>query len=377
MTRRQALLSSLMLLARKLFGQTHAPPAASEFWKAEITRGIASYKAGKYKESVGAFDRAAALNPNDPIPHLYLGLAWQAQFIPNGQQEASATHAHDEFQRAIVLDPSAWPPLILMASLERDLGNVGAARKWYSQALQLDPENADMYVALGALDMRSDFADEALTDFERALTLDPRNVSAMRFLDALYRNRRDETAAAEWRSKAEAIDADNRLRVEQQRQRGVISPLRWPPPLAGTYQIIRDMAIVNLPLPPLPPPPPRSSARRDRISTTGTTPGWTFRHLPDPDGEPPPMLVHPKAQEQNLIQRVDPDFPPNASGTARIAIIVAKDGKVRKATFMEGDSALADAAVAAVRQRSYRPTISNWEPVEVRSEVLLTAGRAQ
>jgi TonB family protein len=87
------------------------------------------------------------------------------------------------------------------------------------------------------------------------------------------------------------------------------------------------------------------------------------------------MLVHPKTQEQNLLQRVDPVFPPNTSGTVRIGIIVARDGRVRKATFVEGDPSLADAAITAVRQWSYRPTVSNWEPVEVRSEVLLTSGR--
>jgi outer membrane biosynthesis protein TonB len=61
----------------------------------------------------------------------------------------------------------------------------------------------------------------------------------------------------------------------------------------------------------------------------------------------------------------------------RIGIIVNKDGKVREATFVAGDSELADAAVGAVRQWKYRPTISNWELVEVRSEVVLNAGPTQ
>jgi protein TonB len=78
-----------------------------------------------------------------------------------------------------------------------------------------------------------------------------------------------------------------------------------------------------------------------------------------------------------LLQKVDPAFPRNTSGMVRIGIIVNKDGQVRKATFVEGDPELADAAVSAVRRWTYRPTISNWESVEVRSEVVLNAGPAQ
>ena len=263
-----------------------------------------------------------------------------------------------------------------MARLERDLGNFSEARRWYEEALRLDPSEADTYVALGALAMQSGVADEAIVDFERALAFDPRNIRAMRFLDSLYRSRGDEATAAEWRGKAEAVENDDRLRIADQRERGVISPSRWPPPLAGTYQIIRDAAVVAPPLPPPPPPPPPSSIRGAR-STGAPSAGWIFRHVPDPDGEPPPLLVHPTAQERMLIQKVDPAFPQNASGMVRIGIIVNKDGKVRKATFVEGDSELADAAVSAVRQWTYGPTISNWESVEVRSEVVLNAGPAQ
>lgn len=251
----------------------------------EIARGIAFYKGGSYKEFAEAFGRAAALNPNDPIPHIYLGLALQAQFIPNGQQKASAVQAYGEFQRAIALDLSAWPPLIFMANLERDLGSFAESRRWYERALQLDPSNAAVYVALGALGMQSGVADQdsARTDFERALSLDPRNVTAMRFLDALYRARGNESAAADWRRKAADIETENSLRMEQQRQRGITSPLRWPSPLAGTYQIIRDVAIVNAPPPPPPPPPPPSLGGQ-RLSTNRIPDGWTFRHVPDPVG---------------------------------------------------------------------------------------------
>jgi hypothetical protein len=69
---------------RKVFGQKQTPPNADETWKAEITQGIAFYKTGQYKNSIDAFGRATALNPNDPIPHLYCGctteeIGWTAR----------------------------------------------------------------------------------------------------------------------------------------------------------------------------------------------------------------------------------------------------------------------------------------------------------
>ena len=85
------------------------------------------------------------------------------------------------------------------------------------------------------------------------------------------------------------------------------------------------------------------------------------------------MLMNPIAQERSLILKVDPVYSSTPRGTIRIAVIVGKDGHVRSATLTEGDPLLADAALKAVRQWVYRPTVSNWEPVEVRSEVLLKA----
>ncbi len=89
------------------------------------------------------------------------------------------------------------------------------------------------------------------------------------------------------------------------------------------------------------------------------------------------MLVNPAAQARNLVRKVDPVYPSPAKGTIRIGVIIAKDGHVRSATLTGGDPLFADAALQAVRQWVYRPAVSNWEPVEVRSEVLLEASPAR
>ncbi len=70
-----------------------------------------------------------------------------------------------------------------------------------------------------------------------------------------------------------------------------------------------------------------------------------------------------------MTRRRDPVS--SVPGDARLEVVVGKDGRVSTAKVVSGDSAFAEAAAAAIRQWIYRPTLSNWEAVEVRSEALV------
>jgi protein TonB len=72
----------------------------------------------------------------------------------------------------------------------------------------------------------------------------------------------------------------------------------------------------------------------------------------------------------SLINRVTPVYPPLArqtriSGTVRLHAIIGKDGSVQQLEVMSGHPLLVQAALEAVRQWRYRPTLLNGEPVEV------------
>ncbi len=72
----------------------------------------------------------------------------------------------------------------------------------------------------------------------------------------------------------------------------------------------------------------------------------------------------------SLINRVQPVYPPLArqtrvSGTVRLHAIISKDGSVQQLEVMSGHPLLVQAALDAVRQWRYRPTLLNGEPVEV------------
>jgi periplasmic protein TonB len=71
-----------------------------------------------------------------------------------------------------------------------------------------------------------------------------------------------------------------------------------------------------------------------------------------------------------LINRVQPVYPPLArqtriSGTVRLHAIISKSGSVESLEVLSGHPLLVRAAMDAVQQWRYKPTLLNGEPVEV------------
>ncbi|HEX4230402.1 MAG TPA: energy transducer TonB [Bryobacteraceae bacterium] len=101
--------------------------------------------------------------------------------------------------------------------------------------------------------------------------------------------------------------------------------------------------------PQLPPPPPISKTQAAR---------------------PGPLRVSQGVQEAKLIRRVMPRYPPLAVqtrefGTVHLVAIIGRDGRVRNVQVLDGPMFLRQAAVEAIKQWVYRPTLLNGEPVDV------------
>jgi protein TonB len=83
-----------------------------------------------------------------------------------------------------------------------------------------------------------------------------------------------------------------------------------------------------------------------------------------------PLRVGGNVQAARIINRVQPSYPPLArqtriSGTVRLHAIIGKDGTIQQLEVMNGHPLLQQAALDAVRQWRYQPTLLNGEPVEV------------
>jgi periplasmic protein TonB len=71
---------------------------------------------------------------------------------------------------------------------------------------------------------------------------------------------------------------------------------------------------------------------------------------------------------------VDPVYPPDArqahlEGTVKLHVVVGADGEIQSFRTVSGPEALAQAAMLAVREWRYRPTLLNGKPVEMQEDM--------
>jgi TonB family protein len=106
-----------------------------------------------------------------------------------------------------------------------------------------------------------------------------------------------------------------------------------------------------------------------------------------PEQSGPPYTIDQKTADEMLIDKVAPKYPDavkngNISGQIVIMFTIDKDGRVSQAMAVPrdfdgrgsrniDDPKLRQAAVAAVKQRRYRPYLHNGDPVEVDTAVVL------
>jgi periplasmic protein TonB len=122
---------------------------------------------------------------------------------------------------------------------------------------------------------------------------------------------------------------------------GLVSGTR--PPILGD-----GLVAANL-LPPPPPPPPAQPVVKTPES---------------------PVVITSELLAGKLIHKVVPVYPALArqarvAGTVRLQGVVSKDGTIRNLQVLSGHPLLIAAAMDAVRQWLYRPTVLNGQPVEV------------
>lgn len=87
-----------------------------------------------------------------------------------------------------------------------------------------------------------------------------------------------------------------------------------------------------------------------------------------------PVHVSEGVLEGQLISRVEPQYPfiavqTKTEGEVRLHAIISRDGRITALEVLSGSPLLVKAALDAVRQWRYRPTLLNGEPVEVDTSI--------
>jgi len=98
-----------------------------------------------------------------------------------------------------------------------------------------------------------------------------------------------------------------------------------------------------------------------------------------PPPPPPPKPVGPQkiggnVVAANLINPVKPVYPPLAKmarqqGTVKFEAMISKEGTIEDLKLISGPPLLVQAAMDAVKQWRYKPTILNGEPTEVQTTI--------
>jgi protein TonB len=99
--------------------------------------------------------------------------------------------------------------------------------------------------------------------------------------------------------------------------------------------------------------------------------------VPSRTAEPPlgdAIQVDGSVMEQRLVTKVEPAYPiqaqlPYVQGDVRLQVRVAADGTIQDANLVSGPPQLVAAAIAAVKQWKYRPTMLSGRPVPVMTTV--------
>jgi protein TonB len=87
-----------------------------------------------------------------------------------------------------------------------------------------------------------------------------------------------------------------------------------------------------------------------------------------------PVKLSEGVLEARLISRIEPQYPSLAiqtktEGTVRLHAIISREGRITSLDVLSGHPFLVKAALDAVREWRYRPTMLNGEPVEVETSI--------
>ncbi len=157
----------------------------------------------------------------------------------------------------------------------------------------------------------------------------------------------------------------------------IVTPQRMVAPtvIPKTVQMIKDEA-------------PDVGGVEGGVGVPGGVPGGVLGGIIGNSAPPPPpkptqmrIRVGGNVQGAKLIHQVQPIYPQIAktahvSGTVLLHAIIAKDGSIQELQYVSGPPLLMRAAMDAVHEWRYQPTLLNGEPVEVDTtiQVVFTLG---
>ncbi len=144
-------------------------PASTDARQAAIEAALAlgrdRARASDFASARKSFERAIALDENEPSAWNYLGLV--------SEREGRLDEARSHYERALRENPALVEALLNLASLRMNAGELFAAEEIYRRALSFASESYEAYNGLGIALARQGRTGEAVEAFEKAIAIDP------------------------------------------------------------------------------------------------------------------------------------------------------------------------------------------------------------
>ncbi len=338
-----------------------------------INRGVREFKAAHYAEAVADFQKAVAADPSSVPARLYLASAWMQQFVPGvdtPENRALAASADREFRRVLDFDPQNKVALSSLGGLNLDQKHWDQAEQWYEKLVQLDPADTNAWYSMGFLawsewhpaylearraigmkpqepgpmpdggikqDLKARYGGVLETGIEalrHGLLIDPKFSRAMAYMNLLIRERADLRDTAE------------------EYQQDIAAADRWAQKATESKESQDGIAL------------PEGSRINVTLGIVGARPEPELHRTKLPGD----------VSIESLRERKDPLYPPEArkagvEGVVHLAVTIGKDGHVIGVKLINGPDPLIQAAIDAVKQWVYEPTLFNGIPVEVETVV--------
>lgn len=372
-------LSAILLIAAVLgFGQSTVPTDAGGW----ISLGIEASRSAQYFLAAMFFRGAAELEPLNISAHEYAGTAYMNLYVPgvdSTENKAFAEQARVEFQRVLELSPNHKGALLSLASLsyqeaqglpvrEEKFRKLDESVDWNRKLIAVDPQAKEAYYTLAViawlkwypaymeererLGMRPEdpgpIADlntrtllnieygqslaDAIANLQKAIDIDPQYDDAMAYMNLIVRQR------------ADLLDSKDDY------EREFAAANEWVQKSLDTKRMkARSFEL-------------RQQSRTDANATESQQP------------QPTAYRFSGHIEQAVLIRMVDPIYPPLAKvarvqGTVRFKAVIGEDGHVGNLQVISGHPLLISAAIVAVEQWVYKPTLANGRPVAVETQV--------
>jgi tetratricopeptide (TPR) repeat protein len=125
-------------------------------------------------EAIDAYKQAAALQPNDPEPHLAAGALLE--------KENRFADAEAEYRQALRVQPNSADALIGLSNIYMRGQRLADAEEFLRKLVVLQPDNAAAHVQLGRVMAAAGHNDAAVAELQTALQLQPNDLAIQRDL---------------------------------------------------------------------------------------------------------------------------------------------------------------------------------------------------